>query len=116
MGRRKYGLNQKEVNKALKKYGPTGTIGILLLFIGINIIGFGFISSSINPQKNSQVGAIVLGIMFFILGIVLIVVGKKEIIKQENERFQEQQRLIEQEKEIAKHKQNRNIRFIIFPH
>lgn len=102
MGRRKYGLNQKEVNKALKKYGPTGTIGILLLFIGVDVIGFGFINSSINPQSNSKVGAIVLGIIFCILGIVLIVIGKKEIIKQENERIKEQQRLIEQEKDKKK--------------
>ena len=97
MGRRKYGLNKKEVNKALKKYGPTGTLGVFLILIAIDIFGFSFMCSSVNygSKSSSNIGAIIISILVLGLGVFLLIKGKQEI-------QQEQQRLIEEEKRRKK--------------
>lgn len=97
MGRRKYGLNKKEVNKALKKYGPTGTLGVFLILIAIDIFGFSFMCSSVNygSKSSSNIGAIIISIFVLGLGVFLLIKGKQEI-------RQEQQRLIEEEKHRKK--------------
>ncbi len=101
MGRRKYGLNQKEINKALKKYGSISVIGIFIILIAINIICFSFMIPIINPSK-SNIGIIIVGVLILALGIYLIIKGKQQVIKQEKERFKEKQRLINIEKNKKK--------------